>query len=527
MKKEWLEKVPRPWARVLFAVVIVALAFLVRTEVLVVLGGRNQNVTFYPAVVLAALYGGLVSGLVAAFLAGLLDVFWIQHGTLDLVSGIVLAVFLGSSTLISFIGEGMRRAMRRLGETTDRLRQEVAEHKAASEALHEVQATLRAALDQSPAGIAIADAPSGRLRYVNDAGLLMRGDTRETMVSDAGIDEHVAAWQLLDLDGRPLNPDEVPLFRAVQFGETCSREFIVRRGRDDDRIVLGNAAPILDGAGRVTAGIVVFTDVTERKRAEAKVLGLNAELEQRVVERTASLAAANKELEAYSYSVSHELRTPLRAIDGHSAMIVRDYGQRFDDGARRHFQMLRWNAQRMGLLIDDLLAFSRAGRTDLKSQAVDMSEAAKAAFLRVVPDSDMRAPVAFSMGALPEAQGDPALLSRVWENLLSNAVKFSAERPEPEIEVGGHTEGDEAIYQVRDNGVGFDMAYVEKLFGVFQRLHAQGEFEGTGIGLALVQRIVTRHGGRVWAEGELGRGATFSFSLPASRVRADQAQPLR
>jgi light-regulated signal transduction histidine kinase (bacteriophytochrome) len=242
---------------------------------------------------------------------------------------------------------------------------------------------------------------------------------------------------------------------------------------------------------------------------------LHAELEQRVKERTAELTEANQELETYSYSVSHELRSPLRAIDGFTALVARAYEGEFDEEGQRLFGQIRWNAQRMGQLIDDFLEFSRAGRSDLIFSAVDMTGSAKAAFAQVVKDPASISPVSIFVDDLPGATGDAALLQRVWENLLSNAVKFSAMRERPEIRIEGTVTGGEAIYRIHDNGVGFDMKYVDKLFGVFHRLQGQLEFEGTGVGLALVRRIVTRHGGRVWAEGELDRGATFSFSLPS------------
>ncbi|MBK9964368.1 MAG: PAS domain S-box protein [Holophagales bacterium] len=279
-----------------------------------------------------------------------------------------------------------------------------------------------------------------------------------------------------------------------------SAEYVTHAGMR----TLDLSAHVLERKGRVF-GISVFgRDVTERRRSEGRVLA-----------RTAELTEANRELEAFSYSVSHELRTPLRAIDGHSAMILRDCAELLDDEGRRHLGQIRGNAQRMGRLIDDLLGFSRAGRVDLAVEKLDMTEAAKEAFTRVVPDSASARRISFSIAVLPEVTGDPELLCRVWENLLSNAVKFSAGKEKPEIRVEGSIEGDEAVYRVRDNGVGFDMKYVDKVFGVFHRLHAIDEFEGTGVGLALVRRIVMRHGGRTWAEGELDRGAVLSFSLPA------------
>ncbi len=250
---------------------------------------------------------------------------------------------------------------------------------------------------------------------------------------------------------------------------------------------------------------------------------LNAELERRVVERTAQLEAANKELEAFSYSVSHDLRTPLRAIEGFSAMLMEDYADKLDEEGKRLLGVVRGNTTRMGQLIDDILGFSRTGRLELTFAEIDMAGLAHEVAEEIKPAmADGKLQV--EIGPIPPAHGDRAMMRQVFVNLLSNAIKFSRTRSPAVIKVGGAVEGDEAVYFVRDNGAGFDMQYADKLFGVFQRLHGVDEFEGTGIGLAIVKRIVTRHGGRVWAEGKVNAGATIYFSIPTSTLA--QREPL-
>jgi two-component system sensor kinase len=254
------------------------------------------------------------------------------------------------------------------------------------------------------------------------------------------------------------------------------------------------------------------SDSALREREE-QLRSFNAELEQRVQERTHKLKEANKELEAFSYSVSHDLRAPLRAIDGFSRILVEDYTDKLDDDGKRVLEVIRSNTQNMGRLIDDLLAFSRLSRKQMEAAPVDMDGLASDVFQQlksVIGDQ----PIEFNLAPLPDVEGDPALIRQVFVNLLSNAAKYSRPRPKTVIEVNGRRENGDCVYSVKDNGVGFDMTYAKKLFGVFQRLHSVEEFEGTGVGLAIVQRIVHRHGGRVWAEGKVDEGATFYFSLP-------------
>ena len=248
-------------------------------------------------------------------------------------------------------------------------------------------------------------------------------------------------------------------------------------------------------------------------RAEDELKALNAELEQRVAKRTAELAAANKELESFSYSVSHDLRAPVRAIAGFSRLLAEQHGEQLDAEAQRKLGIVRSEAARMAALIDDLLAFSRLGRQTLQMKSVDMEELVRMN-IETLNAGHAGAPPAVRIGSLPLAHGDRSLLAQVWANLLANAYKFSAKKDTPAVEIDAYDKDGTNVYFVRDNGVGFDPRFQSKLFGVFQRLHDPAEFPGTGVGLALVERIVARHGGEVWAEGQPGAGATFYFSLP-------------
>lgn len=240
------------------------------------------------------------------------------------------------------------------------------------------------------------------------------------------------------------------------------------------------------------------------------------ELENRVEQRTEQLQSANRELESFSYSVSHDLRAPLRAIDGFTNILLEDHMPSLDEDGQRVCQVIKDNSHKMGRLIDDLLAFSRLSRKDLQHEHIDMSKLVWAIYHEATTPED-RERITFEVGELCNALGDTTMLRQVWANLISNAVKYSSKQEHPVIRVECSRKGGVCTYTIRDNGVGFDMKYVDKVFGVFQRLHSMREFEGTGVGLAIVQRVIHKHGGEVWAESEVGKGAVFGFSLPGSK----------
>lgn len=384
---------------------------------------------------------------------------------------------------------------------------EVSDRKRAEEALRRSERALAEAQRVAKLGSFALDFTTGKTTY------------SEEMCRLLGIDPAAGSPE-----GEPrleglVHPDDGPrvveAIAGVREGEAVVVEARAHPERGE-RYFQGRFEPVRGADGAVTGIVGTLQDVTERVVAEHEIRALNESLEARVAERTRALQAANQELEAFSYSVSHDLRAPLRAVDGFTRILVEEHAGQLDAEGLRIGNVVRQSTQRMAQLIDDLLTLARLGRADVHRQPVDMAALARSVFQELVLPAE-RTRVDFRVGALPEAIGDGNLLRQVLANLIGNAVKFSRRRARAVVEVGGEARGGEIAYWVRDEGAGFDMRYAGKLFGVFQRLHGQREYEGSGVGLAIVRRIVERHGGRVFAEGAPERGATVGFTLPAGR----------
>lgn len=389
----------------------------------------------------------------------------------------------------------------------------LAREKAARRDVEEREAFLGLLIQQSGDGIIVAD-DQGKLLVFNPAAEQQHGTSTGALDTPGWLAE-----RLLRVDGTHMTVEETPLFKAVHGAVVHDARWLVQRPDGTTRALVGTATPLRNRDGTLAGGLLITRDETERLAVEQEIQRLNAVLEQRVEERTVQLQEANQELESFSYSVSHDLRAPLRHISGFAQLLEKRSADLLDETSARYLKTITEAARRGGQLVDDLLAFSRMGRAEMQHTQVALGDLVARVWQSLAPESNGRT-IRFDVDALPTVQGDPSMLEIVFTNLLSNAIKYTQPREVAHIRVQGEEHDDEVIIHVRDNGVGFDMAYVEKLFGVFQRLHSTTEFEGTGIGLANVRRIILRHHGRVWAEGVAGEGAVFSIALPRGRRRS-------
>jgi PAS domain S-box-containing protein len=378
------------------------------------------------------------------------------------------------------------------------------ERKAAQARIRESEQRYRRMFESNPLPMWVYDRETLRFLAVNEAAVWHYGYSKEEFLAKT-IRDIRPTEELLALTEDIA--DISPGFKSEK------QRLWKHRKKDGSTIEVEITAHDLR-FGRRAGRLVLANDVTARHRAEEEILRLNADLEKRIEQRTTQLQTTNRELESFSYSVSHDLRAPLRHIEGYVKLVMRHAGDSLTEKSRKYLETVSESVAEMGQLIDDLLDFSRMGRVEMRQTRIDLDTLVSEAIAGLENSADAPNTV-WKRGPLPAVEADPALLKQVFANLLSNAVKYSRPRHPAEIEIGCASKNNgEAVVFVRDNGVGFDMKYVDKLFGVFQRLHHADEFEGTGVGLATVQRIIVRHGGRIWAESALDRGATFFFSLP-------------
>jgi PAS domain S-box-containing protein len=473
------------------AFVLIVAAAALRLWPLQALGSRLAWLTFYPAAMIAALLGGIVAGLVGTLLSCLAVIFLLpnvvgQPLLQDTADWVGLAVFALTCSGVSLVAEAMHRARereRKIERERDRFFDLVTD----------------------PLCIAGFD---GFFKRLNPAWEKTLGFTREELMARPYL-------EFVHPEDRDRTAAE-----AVRLGDGQEAILFENRYLRKD----GSYCRLVWNAVSLTNEGLIFAtarDVTARREAEAKIVQLNAELQR----RSDQLETSNKELEAFCYSVSHDLRAPLRHIDGFSSLLHKHAAEGLDDKGRRYLEVIAGAARQMGQLIDDLLSFSRMSRVTMRLAPVDQ-QALVATVMRTGRYEQSHPGIEWHVTPLPWAHADEDMLRLVWANLIDNAVKYSGKTARPRIEIGGRNGGGETVFFVRDNGAGFDPRYAAKLFGVFQRLHSAAEFEGTGIGLANVRRIINRHGGRTWADGVVGQGATFYFSLPKADPAAAPAARL-
>jgi len=410
----------------------------------------------------------------------------------------------------------------KLAGQTEELTRQTEELVRSQEALESQKLMLQSVLDSMEEGLVVAD-EQGKFVIWNPAAA--------RIVGLGGANVPPEEWgsyygTYLPDTITPFPTDQNPLVRAIR-GEVCSTEIFIRNPKLEHGVwIESNGAPLRDKNGALRGGVVAFRDITQKKEAELEIRKLNENLEERIAQRTAQLETANHELESFSYSVSHDLRAPLRRILGFAGAFMEEFSATLDPQALHYVQRIQEGIQRMNLLVNELLNLARTGQRSLRVELTALNSVVEEIISLLAAETAGR-DVQWKIGSLPSLECDPVLVRQVFQNLLSNAIKYSRPRPHTIIEIGHTQDKGQQVIFVRDNGVGFNMQYADKLFGVFQRLHRDEDFEGTGVGLATVHRIVQKHGGRIWAEAELDRGATFYFTLGGNEVtgsRSDAAK---
>ncbi len=382
---------------------------------------------------------------------------------------------------------------------------DITERKKAEAAILSAEANYREIFEKASDAIYVHEIDTGKVIEVNQRATEITGFTKEEIIN--GNPQDMITDDPLYTMQQAFNYLQQAAAGKPQRFEWLSRKKDGSHNWLEVNLKKANIA----GEERILA---FFGVINDRKKAQIEIQKLNEELEQKVITRTEQLRKTNEELEAFSYSVSHDLRAPLRAIIGFSAILQEDYIDKLDDEAKRITGVIINNTKKMGQLIDDLLTFSRMGRQEILKTNINTGELVNEIVEDINKKENNKKKIKWLIHELPPTKGDINILRQVWINLISNAAKYSAKVPVQNIEIGSFMQDDENVFFVKDNGVGFDEKYKNKLFKVFQRLHSADEFDGTGIGLAIVEKIISKHGGKVWAEGEINKGASFYFSLP-------------
>ena len=419
-------------------------------------------------------------------------------------------VIVGASNIARDITE-RKRAEHKAAAQAEKLARQADELASSRQALEAQTLILRSVLDSMVEGLVAVD-EQGEFIIWNPAAERIVG----LGATNLPAQEWTTHYGIYLTDTvTPVPPDQNPLLRALK-GEVHTAEIFIRnRELGSGAWIQASSSPLKDKDGAVRGGVVAFRDITKMRESEQEIRKLNDELEAKVVKRTAQLEEVNHELEAFTYSVSHDLRAPLRHISGFTRILLEELGPSLSSEAQGYLQRIDSGTQHMGQLVDELLDLTRIARQSLTLRPTDLNAVVNEVVTMLESDTAGRV-VEWKIAGLGSEVCDPTLLRQVFQNLIGNALKYSRPRSPAVIEIGCSAKDGGQMIWVRDNGVGFDMKYADKLFGVFQRLHRQEEFEGTGIGLAIVERIVHKHGGRVWAEAEPGRGATFYFTLDSS-----------
>ena len=454
---------------------------------------------FFAAVTISVWYGGIGPGLLSIVLSTLFINFLVLPAYALTATSFSRLIPIGAFLLVTFLIHSLNLELR-----SARQRSELALVKLQDSEiqLRRSEARFRRLVESNIVGVLFPDL-DGHILSANDAFLQMVGYDREDLQKGR------LNWKTLTPPGyEAIDQQKIEELRTTRICTPFEKEYLHKDGR---RVPIWVGAALLEGSQQETVAFVV--DLTDRKQAEATIRQLNETLEQRVQERTKQLIATNQELEAFAYSVSHDLRAPLRYISGFVGLLQKQIADKLDESSLHYLNIITDTTKQAERLIDDLLAFSRMGRTEIRYTTVDVDHLV-AEVRRELQSAIPNREIHWSIAPLPSVQADPSMLRLVFRNSIDNALKYTQPRSITKIAIGSTQQDQEIVFYVQDNGVGFDMQYVHKLFGVFQRLHNDDQFVGSGIGLANVRRIIHRHGGQTWAEGELDRGSTFFFSLP-------------